>query len=313
MTDPDPNPQPPRPAEPTSPAAPPGVPEFSAGAAPSTLDAPTTFASATLTESAPVVYVPPDLNVPWGWWDIVLFLLFYLGSIFVFGIVALIAGSAILHIPLPELPKHTLAVVTLAILAQGVASIAALVYFWVMVRLRKVRGISRPDEGFWQVMGWHSLGPSGTTAKKLFLHILGGVALALGISLASNFIGQPGPVPFEDFFKTRQTVLMMMAFGILIAPLVEEMMFRAFLYPVVARSFGVGTGVIVTGVLFGATHAPQLSGAWGQIALIVGVGLVLTWARAHSKTVLSSFLLHVSYNTTLFAGLVIASHGLRNL
>ena len=36
-------------------------------------------------------------------------------------------------------------------------------------------------------------------------------------------------------------------------------------------------------------------------------------ARVRGKTVLASFLMHISYNTTLFAGIVIASHGLRDL
>jgi membrane protease YdiL (CAAX protease family) len=125
-------------------------------------------------------------------------------------------------------------------------------------------------------------------------------------------VKQPGPVPFEVFFKARQTVLMMIGFGILIAPLVEETMFRGFLYPVAARQFGVVPGVLFTGLLFGASHAQQLSGAWGQIALLVVVGIVLTAVRARTGSVLASFLLHVAYNTTLFAGLYLGSHGLRD-
>ncbi len=281
----------------------------------SSLDA----ASPALTpETAPAILVPPDLNVPWGWWDIVLFLLFYVGSILVFTVGGLIAGAASLHIPIEELSKRSVVVVTIAILAQGLASGSVLVYFWVMVRIRRARGLVQPGEGFWRVMGWRPFttsisGASLSNAGKIGLHLVAGVVLAFAISQASRFIGQPGPVPFEEFFKTRPTVLMMMVFGILVAPLVEEMMFRAFLYPVVARKFGMGTGIIVTGVLFGATHAPQLSGAWGQIALIVAVGLLFTWARARSKTVLSSFLLHIAYNSTLFAGLLIESHWLRDL
>jgi hypothetical protein len=94
---------------------------------------------------------------------------------------------------------------------------------------------------------------------------------------------------------------------------VEEMMFRGFLYPVAARSFGVVWGVLGTGFLFGAFHALQLWGAWGQVALLMGVGIVLTWVRARSNSVLASFLIHIAYNSTLFLGLLISTHGLRNM
>jgi membrane protease YdiL (CAAX protease family) len=103
---------------------------------------------------------------------------------------------------------------------------------------------------------------------------------------------------------------MLMAFGILLAPVVEEMMFRGFLYPVVARRFGIVTGIMTTGILFGAFHAMQLWGAWEQIALLGLVGIVLTWVRARSHTIVASYIIHVAYNSTLFAGVILATHGL---
>jgi membrane protease YdiL (CAAX protease family) len=57
----------------------------------------------------------------------------------------------------------------------------------------------------------------------------------------------------------------------------------------------------------------QLWGAWGQIALLVMVGIVLTWVRARTGSVLASFLLHVAYNSTLFLGLFIGTHGLNDV
>jgi hypothetical protein len=57
----------------------------------------------------------------------------------------------------------------------------------------------------------------------------------------------------------------------------------------------------------------QLWGAWGQIALLVVVGVVLSAIRARTHSVLASFIVHVAYNSTLFAGLLIGSHALRDL
>ena len=104
-----------------------------------------------------------------------------------------------------------------------------------------------------------------------------------------------------------------MCFGILVAPLVEETMFRGFLYPIVARRFGVTAGVIVTGTLFGAMHAQQLWGGWGQIGLLIGVGIVLTWVRARTGSVTASYFVHLGYNSLLFLGFFTATGGLRHI
>ncbi len=85
----------------------------------------------------------------------------------------------------------------------------------------------------------------------------------------------------------------------------EETIFRGYIYPVVARTYGMAVGVFGTGILFGLMHAAQLWGGWLQIGEIVIVGIVLTYARAVTRTVLASFLLHVSYNFFVSFGLVV--------
>ena len=53
----------------------------------------------------------------------------------------------------------------------------------------------------------------------------------------------------------------------------------------IARSFGIGAGVVITGTLFGLLHAPQLWGGWGQICFLIVVGIIFTYVRAISRTV----------------------------
>jgi membrane protease YdiL (CAAX protease family) len=101
--------------------------------------------------------------------------------------------------------------------------------------------------------------------------------------------------------------------AVLVAPVIEETIFRGYIYPVVARSFGVGAGILATGTLFGLLHAPQLWGGWMQIALLVIVGIVFTYVRAVTKTVLASYLFHVSYNSFVSLAFLIGTHGLRVL
>jgi membrane protease YdiL (CAAX protease family) len=257
-------------------------------------------------EPSPLETIPPDLRIPWTWGDVGIFFLFYFISTVAISVAILAGASVVMHIAVPDLVKKTSVFVSLSIVGQAIASIVTMIYFWMITRARRAGN-------FWQAMGWRPLGGSKTSAARATRYLLGGVGLALASSLLSQFFGEPQNVPFNEFFQTRQNILLMMGLGILIAPLVEETMFRGFLYPVAARSFGVMWGIIGTGLLFGSFHAMQLWGAWGQVAVLMGVGIVLTWVRARSQSVLASFLIHIAYNSSLFLGLFISTHGLKSL
>jgi membrane protease YdiL (CAAX protease family) len=114
-------------------------------------------------------------------------------------------------------------------------------------------------------------------------------------------------MPIEEFFQSHDTALALMIMSVFLAPLVEETIFRGFLYPVLARHAGVVWGVLLTGILFGLMHSYQLGGNKGHVALLVLVGIVLTAVRAASRTVLASFLVHISYNGFLAAGYLLSN------
>jgi membrane protease YdiL (CAAX protease family) len=193
------------------------------------------------------------------------------------------------------------------ILGQGLWSGFVLLYFFGLVR-------AQTKSPYWRTMGWRELRLGGQTTAASALRCLGGGAmLAIFVSLAGRFFNENNELPIEKMFHSRPTVILLMVFGILVAPLVEETMFRGFLYPVVARRFGIGAGVVVTGALFGGMHAQQLWGGWGQIGLLIGVGILLTWVRARTGTVVASYLMHLGYNSFLFLGFFAATGGLRHI
>ena len=100
---------------------------------------------------------------------------------------------------------------------------------------------------------------------------------------------------------------MMAIFGVTVAPFVEELFFRGFLYPVLARWLGVGLGIVLTAIPFALLHSAQLGNAWGPLVVLFVVGVVLTAVRAVTKSVASSMLVHIGYNLTLFSLLFVAS------
>jgi hypothetical protein len=262
----------------------------------------------------PYAAFAPDLRVPWNASDLGLFLLIYLGINLVIGMIGLVGGAALFHKPFQTIQKDPVAFPLIAIAIQVLISAATILYFWILVRIRSKRATAQHHDGFWRTMGWRPLGQTGKTPLSRVMYcLLGGVAMSFVVAIGSDLLGKQPPTPIEDLFQTKSAIIMLMFFGVLVAPLVEELMFRGFLYPVVARRFGMIAGVITTGILFGAFHAPQLWPAYGQIALLVGVGIALTTVRARAHSVFASTLVHMAYNSTLFVGLLYQTKWLTDL
>jgi membrane protease YdiL (CAAX protease family) len=116
-------------------------------------------------------------------------------------------------------------------------------------------------------------------------------------------------VPIEELFKNRNSAMLLMAMAVLVAPLVEETVFRGYLYPLFAKTFGILPGILLTGTLFGLMHGAQLGWTWGFVSLLIVVGVIFTFARARTGTVLASYLLHLGYNSMLALSSIIASRG----
>ncbi|HZD96349.1 MAG TPA: CPBP family intramembrane glutamic endopeptidase, partial [Candidatus Sulfotelmatobacter sp.] len=141
-----------------------------------------------------------------------------------------------------------------------------------------------------------------------------GVALALFSDVAQVVLHRwiPKSLPITEFFQDRSSAMLLAGFGILVAPLVEEMLFRGFLYPALARWIGAVPAIVITAAGFALLHGGQLAYSWVPLLLIFTVGAVLTIVRAMTKSVASSVLVHMAYNFTLFLQLYIGTHGFRN-
>src|SRR4029077_2356659 len=135
--------------------------------------------------------------------------------------------------------------------------------------------------------------------------VAGGEMVAGGVSFANGFLDSQETLPSEELLQARVSILLFGVLGVLVAPLVEETVFRGFLYPVIARRLGIVAGIAIAGTLFGLMHAAQLWGGWGQIALLIFVGIVLTWLRARTGTVAASYFVHLGYNGLQLVGYLI--------
>jgi membrane protease YdiL (CAAX protease family) len=251
-------------------------------------------------------WLPPEnFNVPWGWLDVLVVLpLVMIGLIFVFGLIVSAATVGLLHVPAAYLRAHAMFI---GIVAQILMELSLLFFFALQIR-------SRSNLPFWSTIGWRPLIPRTTSRPAAYFgFIVGGVGLALFVSAVSAAFPPSHPLPIEKIFASRALTVLFMATAVLVAPLVEETIFRGYLYPVAARSFGLAGGIIFTGAIFGLLHGMQLWGGWWQIGLLVIVGILFTFARASTRTNLSSFLLHISYNGVQVVAVLVALYGPKHI
>jgi membrane protease YdiL (CAAX protease family) len=102
------------------------------------------------------------------------------------------------------------------------------------------------------------------------------------------------------------------AYGVLIAPAVEEIFFRGFLLPSIGLYTGSIVAAAITSACFALLHAEQTGFAWGAVAMLFCVSLVLCAVRLRFRSVAASTLVHVCYNSTLFISLIHATGGYRH-
>ena len=245
--------------------------------------------------------ISDDLRVPWGWLELTLFVILgVIGSVVVtYGMaqVAVRFFGANSNDVFGETMSTAKSVVVL--ISQAILDGLAILYLYLML-------LARTEAPFWPSIGWRDALRGGGTIRDSALQFLaGGAILAFVVSFAGGFLNSKETLPIEELLQARVSILLFGILGVLVAPLVEETIFRGFLYPVIARRLGVAAGVAITGTLFGLLHAAQLWGGWGQIALLILVGVVLTWVRAKTGTVAASYFVHLGYNGLQLAGYLI--------
>ena len=113
--------------------------------------------------------------------------------------------------------------------------------------------------------------------------------MLLGLSLLENLLPMPKDTPFEHLFDRPRDAYLLAIIAVSVGPLVEELFFRGFLYPVVARRWGVAWGIFLTALPFALMHLPQYGYAWGVMLVIFIVGVVCGVVRAATRSVGGQF------------------------
>jgi membrane protease YdiL (CAAX protease family) len=152
--------------------------------------------------------------------------------------------------------------------------------------------------------------------KQLALTALaGGGVMALLSEISSGLLQRwtPKNLPIEEYFKNAASGYALALFGVFVAPVVEELFFRGFLYPALERWIGVVGGLVVTSAAFSLLHGGQLGEAWAPMLVLFLVSSVLTAVRIRTRSVATCVLVHMGYNATLFSIMFIYTQGFRHM
>jgi len=179
--------------------------------------------------------LPPD--PAWNGWDMLRLVFITIVALFVGVFAALFIAHWRLypHTALGEIARIPLVVVA----GQSLAYLLILAYMYVLV----TRERRRPD--FLAAIHWNS--PS-----NIAVYVLAGFALSLGLQVLAHFLPIPKELPIDSFFRTPAEAWALSILSITLAPLMEELFFRGFLYPVLARSLGLPVAVFLTALGFAA-------------------------------------------------------------
>ena len=138
-----------------------------------------------------------------------------------------------------------------------------------------------------------------------------GALLALGSAVASVVLSDPTQVsPMQDMFANREALWILGGFGVLVAPWLEEIVFRGFLYAAFERAHGRWVALVVTSALFAVPHGSQYGWQWQQLSILLAVGLVFGLIRMRSGSTKATTLVHAAYNGLLFLAVLSVPGGL---
>ena len=239
---------------------------------------------------------------PWTLHDLLLFIAFVPIGLFAANILVLLGYALIQPTMHWRLAKQQLSADPFFLLAlQTVFYGLMLAYIYVLVAV----GHAQP---FWSMLRWRRMTPGKTLGC-----LVGGALLTAAIALLPPLLPDANQFPLQNLFNSRAAAYAIGAFAILVAPFMEEMIFRGILFAIFESQVGLRFAILITAILFGGLHVPEYWGAWNHMFLIFLVGLVFSLARGMSGSLAPSVFLHVGYNASMMIALFLSTEHFRNL
>lgn len=102
-----------------------------------------------------------------------------------------------------------------------------------------------------------------------------------------------GSTGFDQHVQTQQSsgIVLSLLVSLLVAPIVEETLFRGLLYPMLRKKVGVVVAAVLSSLLFATMHGNAV-----QAVVVIPLGLVLALVAERTRRIWPCMILHLAYN-----------------
>jgi len=177
-----------------------------------------------------------------------------------------------------------------------------------VLTITRARAADVLNDGSPQGVGWRN-----STAPAILAGLFIGAVFAFSCLLLYSTIfkqiepGEGGAIAqLANTGPVAQISLALMV--VLVAPVVEEGLFRGVMLAGFTRSFGLTAAVFLTSGLFTAAHLPELLRYPPATLGIGGLALLATWLRIQTESLFPAMAVHAGYNGLLVALMLLAPH-----
>jgi len=184
-----------------------------------------------------------------------------------------------------------------AVLGAGIA-LSAPIYLcvlWICARMTFMKygggwaqlGVARPT---WATVGWAA---AAFIAAFAAAAIYGTLVSYFNIDALTQSCGDQVP---ESIRSSALLMSMAAVLAVLFAPSVEELFFRGFVFPGIARAWGPAAGIVVSGVAFGSAHLLGNPTLYKSMIEFSAIGMIFAFVYWRSGSIFSSMLAHFAFN-----------------
>ena len=162
-------------------------------------------------------------------------------------------------------------------------------------------------------LSWRTLGPVRPHLKHVGMGIgFGIIAFLLVFVSAEMFDNAFGPFEEPDQallgydYSDSSLVVLLVLVGVVLAPLVEETVFRSILFQSTRRTLGMFPGLVLSSVAFTLVHVEVLSSPPGVLGLLL-LGAWLAAVMHTTGSLVTAVTTHATYNLVVVALTVLAA------
>jgi len=154
------------------------------------------------------------------------------------------------------------------------------------------------DRPLWRSLGWVPMRIPPAWP------LVAGLLTAIAISLVGVLIQVPAKDnPMTKLLSSPGVAIPVAIFGVTMAPLMEELIFRGFLQPLLVRDIGAVGGIIAANIPFGILHFKEYGNSWRHVVVITLAGVAFGWMKQATGSTRASTLMHAAYNGLFFYAL----------